>query len=230
MKRAQVTLFFFLGAFIVIMITLVLYLAGNYESKGSGLEFDTTGINSYMSECIGTISEPAVIAIGKRGGTLYPTRAISTINGMIGIPLKIETQTAEEDLKEYIEKNSIQCLYALQEKWQAEAEEATAEVVFAKETIDIYVKMPVKVTHKNKVLTSEDFFYKHNIRLRQMMEDSQTILESYYSTNKWLDLDEIARLNETITAYQYKNITVVSLADGKSRTKKGDYRFTFGLH
>jgi hypothetical protein len=230
MKKAQLALFVIIGLLLLLLYALALYLMSHFKrAEIPELDFDTMSINAYIADCMGDIAERAIILIGNRGGTLSPSRAISTVNGIIGVDVNQSTERAKKEIERYVTLNIYQCMEALQQKWDVKYGNPQVDVELTRETVDIYLNMPVTVTREQHVLTSKDFFYAHNIRLRRIINNAEKITRSYFRNDKLIDIDMISSFEEWVKVYPYQNATVFAIDDPLSKTKRGQYRFTFGL-
>ncbi len=87
-RKSQATIFFILGIVLIIVVVAMLMLSRFAAKKvtkqelatGNEAAFDTTPLKNYVSECLGKITEDAVVLLGSQGGYLYRSQGGTLID------------------------------------------------------------------------------------------------------------------------------------------------------
>ncbi len=219
-KKGQITAFMLLGIVIVIAVIIGLYLKS--YSGNNKISFDSGTISGYVTDCITKVSGEGIVALGNRGGYIYPSNYVNTPSDDVSflasnLSNNVPSVTdIEEQLSRYVEENLAGCLdnpFTLFRKqgWGVRSEEPKAKVLLAENDVKIEVDMSIKVTDTEmKEINVDHYITSQAVRLKYIRETVDEMTETYILTGRWVDatLLEEYQNGTTITTYNNETITI----------------------
>ncbi|MGM5485195.1 MAG: hypothetical protein ACQEP1_04975 [Nanobdellota archaeon] len=217
MKKAQVTNFLVMGAIIIIMVAVFLFLRHEVlkevepDDVVSGQYSDVEG---YVEQCVKDTALEGVRMLGSQGGYIYIPDTIESnpfsymkplgggmfkvpywyYRGKNRIPRRYEM---ERDIQEYVKANVDSCLSEfrpLNKTYDVKAEEMNVKATIAEDNVIVDLFYPLHVERKDKqeAADMEDFRVKLDIPLKEIYDNARKILyeenEQVFLENNTIDL------------------------------------------
>ena len=216
-KKSQMTVMIAIAIFILIIATLIFYIANYYKkSLKEPLVFERASIESYISNCIKKTAEDGLMLFGKMGFNIDE-------NSIPGI------DDVQGQLASYMNSNLDICLKDFddfrKQGWDVEKGDVNAKAQINEQDVSFDVDYPLKVSDKSNTINFERFALSLNIRLKYIYELVNEIAEFKFKYNKEVDLTTLRDYDLEVTVFPDKKSFVYVIDDKKSLIMNEPYRF-----
>ena len=216
-KKSQMTVMIAIAIFILIIATLIFYIANYYKkSLKEPLVFERASIESYISNCIKKTAEDGLKQYGKMGFNIDE-------NSIPGI------DDVQGQLASYMNSNLDICLKDFddfrKQGWDVEKGDVNAKAQINEQDVSFDVDYPLKVSDKSNTINFERFALSLNIRLKYIYELVNEIAEFKFKYNKEVDLTTLRDYDLEVTVFPDKKSFVYVIDDKKSLIMNEPYRF-----
>ena len=240
-KNAQITLIIAIGVFILIMASLILYLAYYFKIKNSAepLVFEKISIENYINGCVKKTSEDGLVLLGRQGGLILLQDYLETPD--VGIEYSLmnnqnkvpSIEKMQDELSFYMKNNLDVCLKGFEDfknqGWVVEKSDIEAKTQVNEHDVAFDVDYPIKVSDKGSTISFDRFTSRLNVRLKYIHAIVDYIVEFTAVYKNHIDLTSLNEYNVNVTAFFYDSSLVYVLEDPKSLITSEPYKFIFAL-
>lgn len=246
-KRGQVTLFIVLGLALLIGVVLFFFMRENStgvldEAALAIEDEDARNVYIFVKDCLRTTADDALFYFGYNGGNVnyfpmkyeYPKYSVPYYfyEGVSYMPT--EEDVDDNILSEYVRQNLDSCISGFDSFSGLEivAGDINPNVLIAKESVIFELDYPVSVYKGENVIdVGPDFRYEKNLRLKDILAISRTIVENELTNELFIHWDymtDMTRDDFSVTAYTEEDNTIVyRIIDERNQLYDEDYLFQF---
>lgn len=241
-KRAQITLVISIGVFILIMASLVLYLAYYFKIKNGAepLAFEKISIENYVNGCIKKTAEDGLALLGRQGGLVILQNYLNTPEFGIEYSLaenRNEVPSIEkmnDELSFYLKGNLNKCLKDFddfrKQGWGVEKGDFNAKTRINEKDVAFEVYYPIKISNdRGEMLDFEKFASVLNVRLKYIHSLVNNIVEFNIKNPKSVDRTALSKYDVGIAVFPYEGSLVYAIEDSNSMIMGEPYRFMFAM-
>ena len=239
MKQAQISVFIILGAFLIILVLMLVVFSSNVPSEESpavtsGLDVDP--VKRYVESCLADIGPFGLYAIGVQGGYIDPLPiAVDTAYSDIGVAyqsgvgLLISIDLMEQQFSHYIEQELIDCVrFDNFPGLSVTAGTPRASTTIMEDAVFLEVDYPITIRKGERDVTIDSFTERYDVRLGKIYEVVSHIVEDAEQDPKYIDLTYIKESGFDFSIIPAEGNTLIYIiVDSESVIKSAPYVFIF---
>src|SRR3989338_793034 len=222
-RKSQITLIIAIAIFIVIIAAFIFYAAYYFKNKNpiEPLAFERLSIENYINGCVKKTAEEGLNLFGKKG---------FVVDNDFKIP---DIEQIRNELSLYINNNLNICLKDFKDfkkqGWDVEKGNINAKTQINQEDVAFDVDFPLKITYKGNTINFERFVTKINVRLKNIYDLINKIVEFDSKYKRHVDLSTLNEYNVNISISDFGDSLVYVIDDPKSLIMNEPYRFVLAL-
>ena len=241
-KNAQITLIIAIGVFILIMASLILYLAYYFKIKNRAepLVFEKISIENYINGCVKKTSEDGLVLLGRQGGLILLQDYLETpevgieyslMNNQNKVP---SIEKMQDELSFYLKNNLNECLKDfddfIKQGWDVKKEVIDAKTKINEKDVIFEVYYPIKISNdKGDILNFGKFISILNVRLKYIHNLVNTVVDFNIKNPKSVDRTALNNYNVNVTVFPYEGSLVYVVDDSNFLIMNEPYRFMFAM-